>query len=45
MSDNYEVAIFEKNNSRLILKGSLRECIIKIINEYDNKNYYTNCIT
>ena len=44
-SDNDEDAIFEKNNSRLILKGSLRECIIKIINEYDNKNYYTNCIT
>lgn len=31
-----EDAIFEKNNSRIILKGSLRECIIKIINEYNN---------
>lgn len=26
-SDNNEDAIFEKNNSQLILKGSLRDCI------------------
>lgn len=36
---------FERENSQLNLRGSLRECIVKIINDYNNKNYYTNCIT